>query len=380
MVADKDIQQESIRAAGFRVCGDRAVRVDILERLADLIRPAVTYRPGVSPGEPPPGAADGEGFVVTVAMTSLAGCSGESFASILRSLGYASEHRKGPAIRVPLLAKGATAGPHAPQDTDHESGLAQALACGTDIPPNPEPKEPPIEARPDAEPPAAAALPVPQASPLACGSAPLEAMDEAASKVEARKAARLEPDAAGSANSGEVAADEEPLIEIWQQHRQQQHPRRPESRNRKKTFERRDKASFAGSAGAVPETAAPNVPPGETHAVEPPDSAETAKAALARQQPAPPPKPFKSRHKDAGERGAGEQRQRSGGYRGRTHAGGHNRGGMDEHGEGHGVQFGGKEKQRSERPPDPDSPFAKLLVLKALLEEQTRQGKDNKES
>ncbi len=37
-------------------------------------------------------------------MTSLAGCSGEDFASILRSLGYASETRKGPAITVPLLA------------------------------------------------------------------------------------------------------------------------------------------------------------------------------------------------------------------------------------------------------------------------------------
>ena len=41
------------------------------------------------------GAADGDGFVVTVAMTSLTGCSGEAFASILKSLGYASETRKG---------------------------------------------------------------------------------------------------------------------------------------------------------------------------------------------------------------------------------------------------------------------------------------------
>ena len=40
------------------------MRVDILERLADLIRPAIHYRPGITPGEPPAGAADGEGFVV----------------------------------------------------------------------------------------------------------------------------------------------------------------------------------------------------------------------------------------------------------------------------------------------------------------------------
>jgi ATP-dependent RNA helicase SUPV3L1/SUV3 len=102
-VANKDIPKGLYRAAGFRVCGERAVRVDILERLADLIRPAINYRPGMTPGDPPPGAADGDAFVVTVAMTSLAGCSGEDFASILNSLGYVSERRKGPAITVPLV-------------------------------------------------------------------------------------------------------------------------------------------------------------------------------------------------------------------------------------------------------------------------------------
>ena len=55
---DPEIAKGLYRAAGFRVCGGRAVRVDILERLADLIRPAIAYRPGVTPGEPPPGAAD----------------------------------------------------------------------------------------------------------------------------------------------------------------------------------------------------------------------------------------------------------------------------------------------------------------------------------
>lgn len=90
------------RAAGFRVCGTRAVRVDILERLADLIRPAIQYRPGITQGEPPAGAADGEGFVVTVAMTSLCGCAGEDFNSILKSLGYVMDRRAGPAITASL--------------------------------------------------------------------------------------------------------------------------------------------------------------------------------------------------------------------------------------------------------------------------------------
>ena len=79
---------EVYRVAGFRLCGDRAVRVDIVERLTDLIRAAL---PRHASGE---GAAPGEGslvgFVVTNQMTSLTGCSGEHFASILRSLGFAS--------------------------------------------------------------------------------------------------------------------------------------------------------------------------------------------------------------------------------------------------------------------------------------------------
>src|SRR6185437_8874045 len=106
--ADKDVPKSFYRVAGFKICGERTVRVDILERLADLIRPAVAYRPGLTAGEPPPGTADRDGFVVTVGMTSLVGCSGESFASILRALGYVSEQRKGPAITVPLIARAPT--------------------------------------------------------------------------------------------------------------------------------------------------------------------------------------------------------------------------------------------------------------------------------
>ena len=101
--ADASIPKAFYRAAGFRVCGERVVRVDILERLADLIRPAIAYRPGLTAGDPPPGAADADGFVVTVAMTSLTGCSGEAFSSILKSLGYASTQRPGPAITVAIV-------------------------------------------------------------------------------------------------------------------------------------------------------------------------------------------------------------------------------------------------------------------------------------
>lgn len=89
---DKLLDRDAYRILGYRQCGERAVRVDILERLADLIRPALAWREG-SMGEKPAGAFDGRGFVVTQAMTSLTGSAGEDFASILRALGYRMEKK-----------------------------------------------------------------------------------------------------------------------------------------------------------------------------------------------------------------------------------------------------------------------------------------------
>lgn len=89
---DKALPRDAYRVLGYRQCGERAVRVDILERLADLIRPALAWRE-TSPGEKPAGAFDGRGFVVTQAMTSLTGSAGEDFASILRALGYRMDRR-----------------------------------------------------------------------------------------------------------------------------------------------------------------------------------------------------------------------------------------------------------------------------------------------
>src|SRR5436189_3511244 len=89
---DKQLDRDASRGLGYRQCGERAVRVDILERLADLIRPALAWRES-SPGAKPAGAFDGRSFVVTQAMTSLTGSAGEDFASILRALGYRMEKR-----------------------------------------------------------------------------------------------------------------------------------------------------------------------------------------------------------------------------------------------------------------------------------------------
>ncbi|NVK35021.1 MAG: helicase, partial [Rhodobacteraceae bacterium] len=83
------------KVVGFRVCGGRAVRVDILERLADIIRPLISWKPLDQEVAPPEGAIQqGGGFTVTVAMTSLLGCAGEDFSEILKSLGYRVERKE----------------------------------------------------------------------------------------------------------------------------------------------------------------------------------------------------------------------------------------------------------------------------------------------
>src|SRR5437762_14353786 len=89
---DNALHRDAYRVLGYRQCGERAVRVDILERLADLIRPALAWRE-TSPGTKPAGAFDGRSFVVTQAMTSLTGSAGEDFASILRALGCRMDRR-----------------------------------------------------------------------------------------------------------------------------------------------------------------------------------------------------------------------------------------------------------------------------------------------
>ena len=79
---DKAISKEGYRVAGYRVCGERVVRVDVVERLAGMIRAAI----GGEGGAPNHRAA--KGFVVSGEMTSLTGCSGDQFASILRSMAF----------------------------------------------------------------------------------------------------------------------------------------------------------------------------------------------------------------------------------------------------------------------------------------------------
>ncbi len=100
VVVDPTFDQMFYRLAGYRVLGRRAVRIDILERLADLIRPALAWRPGS--GTRPDGAYDGGRFIVTPAMMSILGATAEDMEEVLKSLGYRHEAMEAAAVTAKL--------------------------------------------------------------------------------------------------------------------------------------------------------------------------------------------------------------------------------------------------------------------------------------
>ncbi len=110
---DARIPRDGYRVAGFRPCGERVVRVDIVERLADMIRGAFV-QPKTGSACATPGA-----FAINAQMTSLTGCSGESFFSILRSLGFESfEIKRSELPKAPVR----------PAETSSEASAAEAPA------------------------------------------------------------------------------------------------------------------------------------------------------------------------------------------------------------------------------------------------------------
>ncbi len=93
VVADSATPAGFYQSVGFRQCGKRAVRIDMLERVADMIRVLIFWKPEKPGDERPAGSIEGGGFSVTADMMSLVGCSGEDFSAILQTLGYRMEPR-----------------------------------------------------------------------------------------------------------------------------------------------------------------------------------------------------------------------------------------------------------------------------------------------
>lgn len=87
--ADPALPEAFYRAAGYHLCGPRVIRLDILERLADLIRPLLAWRASPEQSSPPPKGATGDGgFTVTPDMMSILGCSPDELSNVLKALGF----------------------------------------------------------------------------------------------------------------------------------------------------------------------------------------------------------------------------------------------------------------------------------------------------
>ncbi|MDX3978278.1 helicase-related protein [Shinella sp.] len=131
VVTDPSFERAFYKLAGFRFLGKRAVRIDILERLADLIRPLLQWKPGTSR---PDGAYDGRRFMATTAMLSILGATPDDMEEILKGLGYRADSLKPEEVaafltaQAPAAATAVEAPADAPAETsdEHDADAADA--------------------------------------------------------------------------------------------------------------------------------------------------------------------------------------------------------------------------------------------------------------
>jgi ATP-dependent RNA helicase SUPV3L1/SUV3 len=361
---DKETPKTLYRTAGYRICGERAVRVDILERLADLIRPAMSWREG-APGPKPDGVYDGRSFLVTGAMTSLTGASGEDFASILRSLGYRMDRKPKPAETAPAPAD-ATGAAAASDAAAASTDMAQAEPAATDVAPAPSTSD---------EIPAAAdltsrsllpepALVVHEASPAQEPAVVAPAEAETA-PAPAEPAPAVAADTTQTATAETTPAEEQAFIEVWRlAGRAERRPHRP----RRPQRAQQPQAPASGEAGSEAATAPAEV------AAAPASDAATPPRGPRRHEGGD--RPDREKRQDRHER---QQRMERQGQRGERQDRNARRGPRRDRGEGIGRaerdQYFAKPhgSDRRDKQPDPNSPFAKLAALKQQLEQGSKE-------
>ncbi|MGY8637722.1 helicase-related protein [Bradyrhizobium sp. 14AA] len=259
---DKQLPRDAYRVLGYKQAGERAVRVDILERLADLIRPALAWRDN-SPGEKPAGAFDGRSFVVTQAMTSLTGSAGEDFASVLRALGYRMEKR--PPLPQKPVAPAAAETPAAEvsaeavaEDTAIEAAAEPVTvedAPGMELHDEPAQEEPALEASPEAPvtPEDAPGI----APPVDDAAAPAEPAGlEAAPAETAATEAAASADAAAPVEAAATPTEPE-LVEVWRPggRHEDRKPRHERHRHQRHHNQRPQAGAEAGATPAEGEAA-----------------------------------------------------------------------------------------------------------------------------
>ncbi|WLS06864.1 helicase-related protein [Shinella sumterensis] len=183
VVTDPSYERTFYKLAGFRFLGKRAVRIDILERLADLIRPLLQWKPGTPR---PDGAYDGRRFTATTAMLSILGATPDDMEEILKGLGYRADSVTAEEAAAFLAAQApADAGAATPADAageqDGDADEAQADAAEESAGEAPAAEAPasetPVEETPATE---------TAEAPAALDAAAPEAAGESAEPVEAK--------------------------------------------------------------------------------------------------------------------------------------------------------------------------------------------------
>jgi ATP-dependent RNA helicase SUPV3L1/SUV3 len=357
---NREIDAGLYRCAGYRVCGERAVRVDILERLADLIRPALAWRGGTA-GPKPAAAFPGGGFTVVNTMTSLIGAAGEDFASILRSLGYRMERRPKPITAPePAAAPSSDSTGQAPE----ESAAADASTPSDNAPPA-EAMAVSAEAMAAEEPLQDSAAPEDFAvsktqdavtvgsdiEPAVVGSESIAVSGDSASPAETTSPPDSGVGAIEESAAPQQAAEETVLIEVWR-------PGRSEGRRRPRD-RRREPRRQAGTDAQKPAQSG-----GETAL-----AAASAEAHPSDEQTATPAPPKSGRPPRHHRRHDGERRKDRGDPSERNDRGERSQR-ERERPQSRPATF---ERREREKAPDPNSPFAKLAALKAQLEADAKE-------
>ncbi len=310
------------RACGFHVCGPRAVRLDILERLADLIRPLLAWRPGPEPSATPPKGSTGDGgFTVTPEMMSILGCSPDELGDVLKALGFKLERRPQKAATPPA------------------NGEAQVAS--------PEPAA------------AEAAEPV---APVATGVAEEPAPAAAAASTDGTAASDVSPaapalDAAPDAAKEPAPTAEPAFLEIWRPRRHHHGEGKDRRRNRNDRNASPSPARSAGSPAAPAEQGTSSAPAASERAPRGPDRQGKPSDEHAQRRPR-----GHERHRARSDRDG----TRDGG---RSERRGNERRRSDERAPPAMLSAGPPKKAAI----DPDSPFASLGALREALEKQARE-------
>ena len=310
VVTDPGFERTFYKLAGFRFLGKRAVRIDILERLADIIRPLLQWKPGS--GSRPEGAYDGRRFTSTPSMLSILGATPDDMEEILKGLGYRADSVKPEEAAAFLAAQDpAPAESAAPASSEEAAEPAgETSEAGTEA-----------EAAPAEE--AAAAV----EAPVSTGEAAAEAPADAAA-------------------ADAVPAEAKPVL-LWRPAGRNENQRQGQGERNRRPQGGNARGGEGEARGERRERGGENRRGGEGRA----DGERQGNRNRDGQRP----------------QRSGEARGHEGGKRQDRPEGGDRKNRPDRNDRGQQAQRFEARPPRKEKPVDPDSPFAKLAALKEQM-------------